>query len=191
MVDLVTLQTISYMAGALGVCIAAIFYVLNLRISQKNQQISQRNQDLSLKNQQQTLETRQAQMFLNIFNQTMTNDWLTAYITVAVKNPWSSFEEYSEKSKDEEFQVANHKLAIFYEGLGVLVKEGLLDIKMVALFFCGVTRFYWEKYAPIVEEGRRSQGSRWLSETEYLYVELMKYLEKHPEINNRIEKYMT
>ncbi|MCX6654296.1 MAG: hypothetical protein NTY03_04145, partial [Candidatus Bathyarchaeota archaeon] len=65
MVDLALLQSISYMAGALGVCVAAIFYVLNLRISQKNQEINQRNQELSLKNQQQTLETRQAQMFLN------------------------------------------------------------------------------------------------------------------------------
>ena len=53
------------------------------------------------------------------------------------------------------------------------------------------TRLYWEKYAPIVEEGRRSQGARWLSETEYLYVDLMKYLEKNPELNIRIEKYLT
>lgn len=44
MVDLALLQSISYIVGALGVCIAAIFYVLKLRISQRNMK--------------QTLETR-------------------------------------------------------------------------------------------------------------------------------------
>jgi hypothetical protein len=50
MVDLVVLQSVSYIAGATGVAIAAVFYVLNLRINQKNQEISQRNM-------KQTLET--------------------------------------------------------------------------------------------------------------------------------------
>ncbi len=43
MVDLALLQSVSYIAGSLGVCVAAIFYVLNLRISQKNQEISEEN----------------------------------------------------------------------------------------------------------------------------------------------------
>jgi hypothetical protein len=182
-VDLSLLQSVSYMAGALGVRIAAIFYVLNLRISK-------RNQELTLKNLQQTLETRQAQMFMNIYDQAKTNEFLTAYITVVIKNPWRNSEEYIEKSKDQEFQVANWKIQTYYEGLGVLVREGLLNIRRWQLS-TGVTRLVWEKFAPIVEEARRSQGKRWLSETEYLYVELMKYLEKHPELENRIEKNIT
>jgi hypothetical protein len=36
MVDIALLQSVSYIAGAFGVCVAAIFYVLNLRISQRN-----------------------------------------------------------------------------------------------------------------------------------------------------------
>ena len=35
----------------------------------------------------------------------------------------------------------------------------------------------------LVEEGRRALSySRWNSETEYLYNELMRYLEAHPEL---------
>jgi hypothetical protein len=35
----------------------------------------------------------------------------------------------------------------------------------------------------IVEEGRRELNlPRWYSETEYLYNELMKYIEEHPEL---------
>jgi flagellar biogenesis protein FliO len=48
MVDLALLQSISYMAGALGVCVAAIYYVMKLRTKQTN-----------LKT---TLETRQMQL---------------------------------------------------------------------------------------------------------------------------------
>jgi hypothetical protein len=40
MVNLALLQSASYIAGALGVCVAAIFYVLNLRISQRNQELT-------------------------------------------------------------------------------------------------------------------------------------------------------
>jgi len=42
---------------------------------------------------------------------------------------------------------------------------------------------YWEKLRPIVEDVRRLQNApRSGSESEYLYNELMKYLEKHLEL---------
>jgi hypothetical protein len=60
---------------------------------------------------------------------------------------------------------------------------------MVALLLCGMTRLYWEKHIPMLDEGRRVIGSRRLySENEYLYDELMKYLGIHPELDTRIEK---
>jgi len=40
LVELALLQSISYMAGALGVFIAAIYYVLNLRETNKNRKIA-------------------------------------------------------------------------------------------------------------------------------------------------------
>ena len=48
MVDITLLQQVSYIAGALGVCIAAIFYVLNLRISQRNMRLTLETRRLSL-----------------------------------------------------------------------------------------------------------------------------------------------
>jgi hypothetical protein len=75
MVDLALLQSVSYIAGAFGVCIAAIFYVLNLRISQRNMK--------------QTLETRKLQFVTNIasqlnseeghrrYNELMNMEWLS------------------------------------------------------------------------------------------------------------------
>ena len=40
MVDLVLIETVSYIAGALGVFVATVFYVLNLRETTKNRKIT-------------------------------------------------------------------------------------------------------------------------------------------------------
>ena len=66
MVDLALLQSVSYIAGALGVCVAAAYYVLNLRISQRNQELtlkaleqSAKAQELSLKTQETSAKTQE------------------------------------------------------------------------------------------------------------------------------------
>jgi hypothetical protein len=64
MVELATLQAVSYIIGSLGVFVAAVYYVLNIQNNSRNQEIAMRNQELMLKAQQQTLETRQAQLFM-------------------------------------------------------------------------------------------------------------------------------
>jgi len=195
MVGFEEIQAVYYMVAATGVLVAAVFYILNLRISQRNQEISLKNQELMLKAQeqsakaqQQTLETRQAQMFLNIYDQTRSSEFLTAFNKIVVETAFRTWSDYRKLwQNDEQFRLNDNVLEMFYEGLGVLVKEGLLEVRMVALLFCGMTRMFWEKYQPILEEGRASMGHfRWFSETEYLYNELIKYLKEHPELDSRI-----
>jgi hypothetical protein len=71
----------------------------------------------------------------------------------------------------------------YYEGVGVLVKENLVDIRLVAELIAGTTRKFWEIHAPIVAEMRRyTEQPRFLSETEYLYNRLMRYMDEHPEL---------
>ncbi len=54
----------------------------------------------------------------------------------------------------------------YYEGLGVLVKEGLIDIKLVAQTMAGSTRMFWEKIKPYAAELRaRTNYPRYMSET--------------------------
>ena len=178
---MVDVQTLTTMFGGIGVGVAAIYYILTLRNSQKTQ-------ELALKAQQQTLETRQAQMFMNIYDKTSSKEFQTAWQRV-VMTPWSTYKEFMELNKQPEFMEASSTVGMFYEGLGVLVKEGLIDIRFVALLICGMTRAYWEKFLPILGDGRRSAGfSRWYSEADYLYWELLRYLKEHPELDTRIEK---
>ena len=71
----------------------------------------------------------------------------------------------------------------FYEGLGSLVKEGFLNIRWVALLMAGTTRQNWEKFIPVIDEMRKDNNyPRLASEMEYLYNELMKYIEDQPEL---------
>jgi hypothetical protein len=175
MVDLVVLQSLSYMAGALGVCVAAAYYVMNLRMNQKNQ-------ELSLKTQQQTLETRQAQMFMNIYQQTTTKEFASAWNTY-ISSEWKNYDEYWNLVQKKEFTEPFTIICMYFEGLGVLVKEGFLPIRLVALLLTGMTRAFWEKLMPINADIKVKAGYvRWMSETAYLYDELLRYIGEHPEL---------
>lgn len=127
-------------------------------------------------------------MFMEIYKQASTREFNEAIMKI-LHSQWSSYPEYEELYKDKEFRDASNLTQMYFEGLGVLVKEGLLDIRWVALLMCGMTRFYVEKHLGMLEEGRRAVGHRrWFSEAEYLHGELMRYLEEHPELQTQIER---
>lgn len=172
------------MVAATGVLVAAVFYILNLRISQ-------RNQELMLKAQQQTLETRQAQMFMNIYQQVTSKTFIQANNLAFEDSQWSTWEELQNHWKDTEFRESFNIVGTYYEGLGVLVRENLLNIRLVALLICGMTLRYWERLGPVVDDARKGmEFSRFLSESEYLYGELMKYLGEHPELQTTAYRAM-
>jgi hypothetical protein len=169
MVSFEEIQAAYYMVAATGVLVAAVYYISTLRNAQKTQQLQ--------------LETRQAQLFMQIYGQSHNDpSFLDAWRKV-MSLQWNTFEEHRNLLKQDENARATQRVGSFYEGLGVLVKEKFVDIRLVALLMTIMTRTWWEKYKPIVEEGRRQMGyPRWMSESEYLYNELMKYIEEHPEL---------
>jgi hypothetical protein len=173
----ITLPIVLQILQTAGILVGIIYYLTIMRNSQ-------RNQELSRKAQEQALETRQAQLFMNIYNQSFANrEWLGAYSKV-MSTQWDDYDAHiRQRNEDNEYLEASNYLSSFYEGLGVFVKEGLVDIRMVALTMTYMTTRYWERIAPIVYEGRkRNNYPRFLSEFEYLYDELVKYLDEHPEL---------
>ena len=171
---MVDAQTVSIVFAGTSIGLAAIYYALTLRNTQKNQQL--------------TLETRQAQMFMNIYNNSFNNPQFWEYFQTIRHLQWKDLDEFvalfdysNPETRDN--RIAFSMISGFYEGVGVLVKENLLDIRMVALLMTGQTKEFWEKIESIVEEAREYFNyPRFVSETEYLYDELMKYIEEHPEI---------
>ena len=72
-------------------------------------------------------------------------------------------------------------------GRGVLLREDLLDVRLVALIegvrARGPTVYWWEKHKDVIYcERERLGNSRYCSEWEYSYNSLVKYLKEHPEL---------
>jgi hypothetical protein len=165
MVTLDEIQAAYYMVAATGVLVAAVFYVLNMRAQNRN---------------------RVAQLFMNIANQSFNNpEWLRAYKAFTRTN-WRSAKEFMEVydwPNENEFGNATLHAGGVFESLGVLVKENLLDIRMVALLMSSYVKGYYGKLDPYIEELRANLGSaRYWSETEYLYKRLIEYMDQHPEL---------
>ena len=167
MVDLVLIETVSYIIGALGVFVAAVFYVLNLRISQRNMK--------------HTLETRQAQLYAQIYEgfkskEMQDADFELMHLELKTAADWHRLLE------DKAKYSAWNMWSCFYEGIGVMVRQNLIDIKWVAELFSGPLIWFWERYEPIVMSMRDEMNyARANSELEYLYDRVLKYAKEHPE----------
>jgi hypothetical protein len=173
---LTLLQTLSIMVG-IG------YYILNLQNNQKNQNISIRNQELTLESQQQALETRQAQLFMNTYQAYNTPEFLRALDTYA-NISYKDYDEYESKYRsDLETHVQIMKVYSYMEGLGVLVREGYIGIRLISLYISTDIFVTWEIIKPMAYEYRkRNDYPRYLIEFEYLYNTLIEYAEQHPEM---------
>jgi len=168
MAEPVTLQILLTYLTLISVPVGVLYHIMTLRNTRRNQEL--------------TLETRHAQMFMGIYGQLNQPEFIDAWRTF-MNMEWNTYEEYMQIQNDPELGRSLWVLGMFYEPLGVLVKEELVPMRLVAQTITGMTRMYWEKLVPIIEEGRRAMSlPRWYSETEYLYNELMKYIDEHPEL---------
>jgi len=152
-----------------GVIAGFSYYVLTVRNAQRNQQVQ--------------LETRQLQAFLQIMSMAFSKEGFE-YMNILDKANVSNYEEFLEKSSnDVEYYNAFIRLARIYEAIGVFLKEGLLNIRLIALYETTGTIAYWEKYREIIyEQRRRINNNRWWDMWEYTYDTLKVYLEEHPEL---------
>jgi hypothetical protein len=162
MVSFEEIQAAYYMVAATGVLVAAAYYVVNMRA---------------------TLQTRQAQLFMQIYNRVQEPDFLPSWNEIMQTN-FKDYQEFKLKIVNDPSKITSlNKIVAFYEGVGVLVKENLIDIHLVAELMCGVTRKFWEKIEPVIEEyEKEADFRRYTSETKYLYNRLMEYLATHPEL---------
>jgi hypothetical protein len=180
----ITLPIILQLIQTAALLVAIVYYITIMRNQQKTRELSLQAQELTLKAQEQALETRQAQLFMQQYNRWQELDW-QGYAHLVIGKKLSGYEEFVEKrDNDPLFRKMIGELGGFYEGLGVIVKEGYLSIHLVALMWAGVTRAFWENIAePIIDDMREQTGfPRGWSETEYVCRELMKYTDEHPEL---------
>ena len=105
---------------------------------------------------------------------------------------WKTFDEYLEFLGEPGSENYNDIFLVggILESIGVLVEEGLVDIRLIESLMRRVVIEYYEKMKPLLDarvqwynierEEREPVMLAW--KAEYLYNELMKYIEEHPEL---------
>ena len=151
-----------------GILVGISYYILTLR----NQQKSQKHAE----------DTRQATLFMNIFKELLTGSEIM-YLIMDME--YDDFEDFEHKYGRDNNPEANNMITehmLLMEGIGVIVREGYVSVRLVALLTSGLVRIGWEKLRDYIYEMRKRAFPRWSIEYEYLYNTLLEYAEKHPEL---------
>ena len=132
------------------------------------------------------LETRQAQLFMQIYDRWASKE-MTQMEWGFLEWEWDDWDDYKRKYfSNLENRTVRTVLGKYYEGIGVLVKRGLIDPTFVDDLMSSSIMLYWEKYSPVIEEWRDLTGYPQLGEySEYLYNQIKAIVEKqHPELRS-------
>ena len=166
---MVEIDTVLAFIQATGIIVGVAYYILNIQDNQRNQQLQ--------------LETRQAQLFMQLYNRWSDPDFGKYYGTARYKYTEHIFEilKKSVEPYDPEVHTPFHSLGQFFEGMGMLVKKGLINIEYVDELLSYRIVWWWEKMKPMYERERKLMGDPDLyGNTEYLYDEIIKRGYKAP-----------
>lgn len=101
----------------------------------------------------------------------------------------NGFEDWNRLKEDREIFSVLAWYFSYYEGIGVLIREGLLDIGLVAKLSSGNIIWFWEKYRSGIYDIRdKMNWVRFAIEVEYLYERIVDYAKKHPELEIALSK---
>ncbi len=147
---------------ALGLFVSIIYYSYALRDSTK---------------------TRQAQLFMEIYQTMWTrknSEIMMEMLEWKFVSPVEFTEKYGPESNPEAYQDWAY-FANLFEGIGVLVKERLVNIRLVSLLISGYVIRYWEKFEEVIIDFReKKKWPRAAIELEYLYTQVIKYGKETP-----------
>ncbi|MGD0805325.1 MAG: hypothetical protein ABSA11_14800 [Candidatus Bathyarchaeia archaeon] len=175
MVDLVTLQSAAYAAQIVGVVgtLTAAFVGVRSYIGSNRRAEDARTREL---------DTRQAQLFMGIYEAMYSESFQESaieslYMKINDINEYISMIEDPQRSK--KFSI----WGMWLEGQGVLVREGFVDVKLVAELTGGLIVMWWRKWGPFILSFRRmGDNSRHMVEAEYLVRRVVEYGVLHPEL---------
>jgi len=124
------------------------------------------------KTQQMQLETRQAQLFMPIYFTYYSEEYIKAFSEI-MSWEYDDYEDYMAKYGSDvnpEAYLMYRKVFGYLEGLGVLVRRGLIDPSLVDDLMSGAIVGYWEKFEPFfIERRKRLNWPQVGEQIEYLY----------------------
>jgi hypothetical protein len=169
---MVQIENLPLVLTGLGLTASVLYYTMVLRNANKTQQ--------------QQLETRQAQLFMELYREYRDPEFRKMFTEVSTQFTWEDDADFRRKYSPEG-NVDNYTIyssvMSYFEGIGVLVKRGLIGIEIVYDLLALQIKSIWEKNREITYASREYLGMPTLwDDLEYLYDELMKYIEEHPEL---------
>jgi len=135
MVDLVTLQSLSYIAGAIGVCVAAFYYIMTLRENKNN---------------------RRMQFLLQNLSDNLNEQGYNRYVTL-MNMEWKDYDDFEKKyGSDNNPEAYSKRLTAwtYYNNLGYLISQGFIDADMLFDMNGDGIIWAWMKWEPILKEIR-------------------------------------
>jgi len=127
------------------------------------------------------LETRQAQLFMPIYAQFYDDTFQEKVLDINYVWEYTDFEDFQLKYgfNDTGEYAKWVAFACYLEGIGVLLKRGLIDASMVDDLMSGMITHFWDKYKPLIMESRTSLNwSIYAEYVEYLYNEITRIAAK-------------
>jgi len=165
MADPISLQTLLTYLTLISVPVGVFYHILTLRNTKRNQEL--------------TLETRQAQLFMQAASQSVSDpEFMKSWHRLRGTH-WETFDEYTEWLQDPQNLDDTYRVGGLLESLSVLVREDLINIRLVALLMTNIVIDYWEKFLPILKELSSKTQIVEGYEIEYLYEALQEYRKIH------------
>ena len=144
---------------------------------------------ITLRNQE---KTRHASLFMSVYQTINTERGIDSDFKSS-EIEYKTHEDWEKIASDPELFKAWAYQSNFFESLGVLVSDGLIDIEMLARLHSGSILYYWEKYKDGIMASRKAMNwPRWMIEAEYLYDRTVEFSRNHPEMMIRLpDQYVT
>jgi hypothetical protein len=136
MVDLALLQSVSYIAGALGVCVAASYYVMNLRETTRNRKVA--------------LTTSLMQNFIS---EEGSRRWAEL-----MQMEWKDYDDYLKKYDWSVNPVNYAKRNTVWNTcdiLGYQYMSGQIDLGTVWSICNTAVPMTWVKFGPVIQESKK------------------------------------
>ena len=158
MVDQLTLQTVGILLGGISLTVAAIYYTITIRNQTKS---------------------RQTQIFMQLYEEKYDREGLEAFFQL--RNwQWDDYNDYQQKygprTHPEEAAIMESQIS-YFEGLGILVQEGMVDTDIVYKIAGRRINQIWYTFEAAIEgirEMPRGPGSDYAESFEYLANEIIK-----------------
>jgi len=160
----VTIPIVLQIVQTVGILVGIIYYIMNIRSSQKNQQLQ--------------LETRKAQLYIQLFMRITSEEFVKKSLDL-LKLEYDNVDEFMKKyilGPDSTLHAKLFSMFWHIDGLGYMMSQKLIDPEMVYNFGGGFAQvWHWKKWEPMIMRMRELRGEpefmRWF---EYTATEMMK-----------------